>query len=129
MTAGQVKTVNPEDSIAYATEVMLSAQIHHLPVVRGPHVVGILSERDILRRGSQVGGSLGAAVDLVVHVMTQPAATVGANDPIDTALALMLEHHLGSLPVVDDSGPIGMITTTDILRHDLQRLRARHRPS
>jgi CBS domain-containing protein len=127
MTAGEVKTVNPDDSIAYATELMLTAKVHHLPVVRGPHVVGLLSERDILRRGRELGGTLCAAPDLVGNAMSQPAATVGPDEPIGAALALMLEGHLGSIPVVGPSGPIGMVTVTDILRTELDRARAHSR--
>jgi CBS domain-containing membrane protein len=120
MSPIDVKTVNPEDSLAYAAEVMLAGRFRHLPVVRGSAVVGVLSERDILRRGSEVGAR-GAAVDSVAAAMSHPAVTAEADEPLVSALTTMLDRKLGCLPVVGPGGLIGMITTTEVLRHELDR--------
>jgi CBS domain-containing protein len=126
MSPSEVKTVNPEDSLAYAAQVMLAGRLRHVPVVRGSAVVGVLSERDILRRGSELGAR-GAAADWVAAAMSHPAVTADADEPLVSALTMMLNRKLGCVPVVDRGGLVGMITTTELLRHELDR--AMERPA
>jgi CBS domain-containing protein len=118
MSGPAVRSVAPEDSLAYAAEVMVASGVRHLPVLRGPELVGMLSERDVLRRGAELGGR-GAAPDSVGNAMTHPAITVGPDEPIAAAAALMFGHKIGCVPVVQGGIVLGVLTTTDILRHEL----------
>jgi CBS domain-containing protein len=119
MRSGEVAVVRPEDSVALATQIMLWSGVRHLPVVRDGAVVGLLSERDVFRRGSAVGAK-DAARDTVERVMTSPALTIAPDKPLVAAMWLMAGRKLGCLPVVGQEGLVGIITTTDVLRHQFK---------
>jgi CBS domain-containing protein len=119
MRSREVATVRPEDSVALAAQVMLWSGVRHLPVVRGHEVVGIISERDVFRRGTEVGARA-ARAENVGRAMTTPAITIDADKPLVAAAWLMSARKLGCLPVVEDAELVGIITTTDLVRHQFE---------
>lgn len=119
MTTQDLLTVEPDDSVAIAAQMMLWGGVRHLPVVGDGQVIGLLSEGDILRRESQLGARA-AEHQRVETVMTSPVRTIGPNEPLVSALTLMVDHHLDCLPVVADGGLLGMLTTTDVMRHQVE---------
>jgi len=125
MRAGEVAVVRPEDNLALATQIMLWARVRHLPVVRDGQVVGVLSERDIFRRGSAVGARQ-AACDSVERVLSVPALTIDPDKPLVSAMWLMAGRKLGCLPVVGPQGLVGIITTTDVVRHQFETGLGKH---
>lgn len=117
-------TVKPTETLALAAQLMLWAGIRHLPVVQDDAVVGVLTERDIFRRNGTVGARV-AAHEPVESAMRAPAITIGPDEPLVNAVTLMVSRKIGCLPVVSPRGLIGVLTTTDILRHDLETAIAR----
>jgi CBS domain-containing protein len=110
----KVITARIDDTIDLADFGMKSARIRHVPVIDDrQRVVGILSDRDILRAFSAVGSE-----KLIVGaVMSTSVKTIRPEAPARDAVALMLDHKFGCLPVVDDSERlVGVITETDFLR-------------
>jgi CBS domain-containing protein len=122
MRGGAVAVIRPEDCLAVATQVMLSSNVRHLPVLRGGEVVGMLSERDIFRRGSAVGRE--AARDPVERVMSTPVVIVEPDRPLAAAIWLMVGGKVGCLPVVGPTGLVGIITMADVVRHQFDTTRA-----
>jgi CBS domain-containing protein len=118
MRGGAIAAVRPEDSLAVATEIMWSSQVRHLPVLRDGEVVGLLSERDIFRRGSAVGRD--AAREPVARAMSSPALTIDPDGPLAAAIWLMVGGKVGCLPVVGPAGLVGIVTTADVVRHQFQ---------
>jgi CBS domain-containing protein len=118
MNSSNLRTVNLDDTLGFAAEVMVWAGIRHLPVVCGPEVVGLLSERDVLRRNGEVGART-AALESVERSMTRPAITIDPHEPVVAALTLVLSRRIGCLPVVGRAGLVGIVTTTDLLRYEL----------
>ena len=108
-----VISVRARDPITVADDNMRLAEVRHLPVVdERRHVVGIVSNRDLLR----VSMNPRRATLHVADVMTHPALTVRPQTPAADAASLLLTHRIGSLPVVADDGElIGVITATDFL--------------
>ena len=102
-------TVRPDQSISAASAEMQSAGVRHLPVVdEQQHLVGILSNRDLLFREATLS---------VADVMTRDVRTIPANAPARRAAAMLLEHKISSLPAIGDDGQIvGLVTETDFLR-------------
>ena len=110
-----VVTVRPDNTVALAAQIMLWSGVRHLPVVRDREVVGVISERDVLRRSTEVGAST-ARVDQVDRVMTAPAITIDGEQPLFAASWLMSARKLGCLPVLVDGELAGIITATDMIR-------------
>jgi len=122
LRVGNLMTVDPVliDAEAPAREAELllkSYRISGLPVTADGTVVGVLSQTDLLNaRSSELIGANWDRVR-VRHLMTRPAVTVHLATSVTRAARLMLEEHIHRVVVVDAEGaPIGVLTSTDLLR-------------
>jgi CBS domain-containing protein len=106
--------VRPGASVDQALSQMGEADVRHLPVVDAAgRLVGIVSDRDLLRVISKPGGGQLKMQD----VMTRDVLTVRPTTLAREASGLLLDHKIGGLPVIDDDGRlVGMVTETDFLR-------------
>jgi CBS domain-containing protein len=129
-----VRTVEPEATLKAVAQVLTDAGISGLPVVGASgEVIGVVSEGDILRKEKGVderpGGVLGwffvdfpearqkVAARLAQEAMTSPAITVEPWQPVERAAALMIDHQVNRLPVVDDDGKlVGIVSRKDLVR-------------
>ncbi|MBL8786642.1 MAG: CBS domain-containing protein [Deltaproteobacteria bacterium] len=106
--------------IADAIEIMQENDIRHAPVLRGRTLVGILSDRDLRalwRPGSDMHGD-GRIYDRKVEdFMSTDPVTVEAETDLDDVIALLIDHRIGAVPVLDAEGTmVGIVSTIDILR-------------
>ena len=118
-----VATVTSTTPVAAAMKLLRERHIRRLPVIDGDQLVGIVSERDLLRAMPSPATLLSVweATDLldrllVRDVMARDVVTVTPSTPIQAAAQLMVDHTIGGLPVVDGGKVIGIITETDIFR-------------
>jgi CBS domain-containing protein len=118
----EVATLDIEDELSLANDIMRLGRIRHLPVVAGEMVVGIISERDLFR--SSLAQALGYGNKdsrevmrtlRIKDVMVQKVITIPPDMELKDAVALMVERKIGCLPVVQDDKLLGLITETDIL--------------
>ena len=104
-------TVTPDMPVREVLEITRQHRISGLPVVRGKEVVGIVTNRDL---------RFETRLDLPVSSIMTPQArlvTVREGAPLDEAKALMHEHRLERVLVVDDAFTLrGLITVKDILK-------------
>lgn len=100
-------TISPEARVAHARELMRRHEISGIPVVEGPQLVGIITNRDLRFVESS---SL-----LVREVMTTKVITAHEGITLEAAKALLQKHRIEKLPVVDDQQHLmGLITIKDI---------------
>ena len=118
----EVATLDVQDELSLANDIMRLGRIRHLPVVDGTHLVGIVSERDLFR--SSLAEALGygtrATRDLmktvrIKDVMVKDVVTISPEDELKEAVRLMVERKIGCLPVVENERLVGLLTETDIL--------------
>ncbi|HXX38552.1 MAG TPA: CBS domain-containing protein [bacterium] len=129
-----VVSVQPEATIKHVIEQMAAHRVSGLPVVdRQGHLMGVISESDILARLEHGGKGTGLA-GLVGHfaqpfsairklhgqtaaeIMTAPAITAGPEASFRELLHLMTAHNVNRLPIVEGGQVIGIVTRADILR-------------
>ena len=133
MTVGSVMTkavftVRMDDTIGTMKEILRHAPFHHLLVVEDHRLVGILSDRDILKNISPFLDTLSESMrDLSIlnrrvhQFMTHKPITVTKETSAKAAADLLLKHHISCLPVVSSSGEIeGVVTWRDILKRYVQ---------
>lgn len=109
----QVVTIGPETEFHRAFDLMRGRRIHHLPVVEGDRVIGMVAERDVLLAAANYG----SAEVPVGEIMRGPAVCVSENAQLKEAARLLVTHHIGSLPVLKAGKVLaGIITETDIFK-------------
>ncbi len=107
-------TARPSDNVAEVDFEMRLASVRHIPIVdRQNRLVGIVSQRDILRALARVkAGSIPMR-----DVMSTRVVTVRTSTPAADAAEEMLANKIGSLPVVgDDEQLVGLVTESDFVR-------------
>jgi acetoin utilization protein AcuB len=125
--------VAPDVSVPQALRRMHEARIRRLPVVDdGGHLVGIVSDKDLLRASPSPATSLSVweiayLLDeiKVRSVMTSKVITVTEDTPLEDAARIMADSKIGGLPVLADGRLVGIITETDLFRVFVELLGAR----
>jgi CBS domain-containing protein len=107
--------VSPQQTVAEAVRLMRHAGVGCVLVCSGPHLVGILTERDLLRRVLAVGKPLTAPV---AECMTPDPVTVHPKDSVGSAVRRMEEGGYRHLPVVNERGaPVGILSVKRIVHY------------
>jgi CBS domain-containing protein len=119
MTAGP-ETVGPHASLAAVQDILFAVCGHHVPVVSGHRLVGIVSSND-LRRAVSAGGEVDLRLEAVAArtAMTPDPVTITPSTSIRRAAELLRTGSFGSLPVVEDGELVGIVTVADVLGYVL----------
>lgn len=115
-----IVVVRPEDTIETAATLLTTNKIGAMPVRdKDGKLVGVLSERDIVRGISEKGAK---ALSLSVStLMTSAVTTCSPEDEITSAIAMMHTRRFRHMPVLDNSGAmIGMISQGDLIQCKLE---------
>jgi acetoin utilization protein AcuB len=121
-----VLTIGPEEPLNHAVRIMRQANIRHLPVVVDGNIVGMLSDRDVRRacgtemvedEKAQSRGEFYMGPNSVMEIMSRHLQLIREDALIVDAIGRMVDHQIGSLPVVRERHElIGLLTDTDVLR-------------
>ena len=116
-------TVSPQSSAAEARRLLESNVIHHLPVVEGNRLVGIVSSSDLLKLhllDDQMAIFTRATVD---QIMETNVTVLGKNSTLREAVEKLSMGNFHALPVVDRKRRLlGIVTSTDLLSELMVRL-------
>ena len=119
----RVVTIEMDDRLSVAKEIFENAPFHHLLVIEDDELQGVLSERDYLRALSPNIGNINETerdsetLQRRAHqVMSRNPVTIAPHKTLKEASRLMLEHDIGSLPVLKRGEIVGIITWKDLLR-------------
>jgi CBS domain-containing membrane protein len=122
MTEG-VFAVEVSDDLATVSDLMDERNIRHAPVVRDGRLIGLISQRDLLRYALK--GQVGTAPEIeranqlmltAGEIMTEKVATAAPDEDIRDAARLMLENKYGCLPVIEEARLVGILTESDFVR-------------
>jgi len=114
--------VHPDATVADAIQVMVDRHVGAAAVVDGNSVVGIFTERDVLRKLAL--SRLDPARTLVKEFMSTPVETITPETSAGEAFATMVGHHFRHLPVVDLTGrPLRILSIRNLLEARVQELR------
>jgi CBS domain-containing protein len=104
-------------TVLETVRAMVERNIGAVPVIHAGELVGIFSERDLMRRVVAEGRDPRATC--MAEVMTEDPLAVGTGEDLETCMALMRRHGFRHLPVCHEGHLVGMVSLRDILLHDL----------
>lgn len=107
--------VHPSDSIAVALQIMLWGRFRHLPVISEQGLVGVLSERDILRFRAEHAYETPMERP-VMDAMTRDVVSTNPEESVDDAAEKLAGQSLGCLPVLKEGELVGILTRGDLLK-------------
>ncbi len=116
-------TISASERLSTVDDIMTLGRVRHIPVVQAGRLVGVVSQRDLLRaslsalsehRDAERRAFL--SVVEIARVMSTPPIIVTPEATIEQAAAIMASKRIGCLPVLENDELVGMITETDILR-------------
>lgn len=99
-------------SVTEAARAMLVEDVGSLPVVEGPRLVGMITDRDIVTR--VVAAGLDPEQTAVGEVSSADPVCADPEQELDQALRLMAEHKIRRLPIVEDSLLVGILAQADV---------------
>ena len=120
-----VHCILPDATLADLREILKHVTYHHLLVARDNNLLGVISDRDVLRMSSPYIDTANATAQdqslletKAQDFMSTTLITVKKDTLIDTAAILLLEHNISCLPVVSNGDAIeGILTWKDMLKY------------
>jgi CBS domain-containing protein len=116
--AEEIWTIEAEEPVLAAIQIMADRHVGALPVLRGDELVGIISERDYTRKVILLRRS--SAETPVWQIMTSPVVTVTPTESVRRCMELMTERRIRHLPVTDAGQLVGMVSIGDCVRHVIE---------
>lgn len=124
----QLHTVQRTDTLATVVSLLKKHHVRHIPVVSGHKLEGIISRTDVNRLtfGALFEGQEGAdeaMINLLTidQVMTTHPRTVAPNDTVREVAEIFAKEEFHALPVVEGDNLVGIVTTTDVIKHMLEQ--------
>jgi CBS domain-containing membrane protein len=112
-------TVSPSATLAEARTLMHDKRIHHIPVVDGEQLVGLITLTNVLAATDSFlrddNSRIHADEIGIKDAMVTDVATVDINASLRHAALFLEKHKIGCLPVLDDDKLVGIITDTDFV--------------
>ena len=120
----KIVTIGAGDSLSTVEDIMTLGGVRHIPVVQAGRLVGVVSERDLLRTSLSALNEGGQdhkraflhAVE-IARVMSAPPIVIEPDSTPEKAAAVMADKKIGCLPVMEGDLLVGLITETDLLRY------------
>jgi CBS domain-containing protein len=117
-----ILTIQAGQSVSQAARLLGDHRVGALVVLNeAGELVGIISERDIVSK--VVAPCRDLQTTPVAHAMTAPVISCRPDTPVEEAHRLMGQHHVRHLPVVENGRAVGMVSSRDILLHELTTTR------
>lgn len=114
-------TVNPSTPVIKAVEMMNKVGVGCVLITEADKLVGIFTERDVLRRVVVKGFDASAVA--ISEVMTSQLLTISPATEVGQAMDIINEKKLRHLPVLDSGHLVGLISAGDLNRHMTQAFR------
>ena len=120
-----VATITPETSVSGLLTELSLHNIGAMVVVSADGVVGIVSERDVVRKLHEHGVELLRLP--VSEIMTTMVATCSPTDTVDHLTALMTTKRVRHIPVVENDRLVGIVSIGDVVKQRMEELESEQR--
>ena len=111
--ARAVVSVAPEDTLGEAAQKMVDEGVGAAVVLDHGRLIGILTERDLLKAAA---GRVHSSEARVREWMTEEPITASSETSVEDAVRAMLEHGFRHLPVVEEGRTVGVVSLREVVR-------------
>ena len=118
LKSDDIHSIAPTDSVASAVEKLVGLGVGSLVVLKNGEMVGLLTERDVVKGMLKQGCDLKEAA--VSTIMVAEPVVANADDSVDYARDVMPKSHIGHLPIFDGNKLLGIISFHDVARASLK---------
>ena len=112
--SSDIYSIHPDDSIEEALQALAERNVGVLLVMEEGKLVGIVSERDIVREAAELGVAL--FTETVRAIMTPDLIIASPDDELGYLINTMTNQRIRHLPVMDDGELIGLISIGDVVK-------------
>jgi CBS domain-containing protein len=119
-SGADVVTIGPSDTVTTLAAALAEHNVGALLVVNDHDVVGIVSERDVVRRIAEQGA---AVLDATVEqLMTTSVLSCASSDAVDSIAETMTQRRIRHMPVIDDGNLSGIVSIGDVVSSRIRQL-------
>lgn len=123
--SNHVVSVQEGQSLSEVRHRMIESSIHHIPVLDGNRLVGMVSFTDMMKLNIVISGADDRTIDAIIDqqfrvsdVMSRELITLSARDPIREAADILCHNNFHAIPVVNGNGELeGIVTSSDLIRY------------
>ncbi len=115
----QVHSISPDKTLGDVVAKLVQNNCGALVVLEAEHMVGIISERDVLKACAELRQPLEAAVS---NRMTRELITATPDDKVEYVMGLLTHHRIRHLPVLEGGALAGVISIGDIVKAQYEDL-------
>ena len=116
-----VITIAADETVTTLLDQLAEHNVGALPVVDGSEqVIGVVSERDVVRRIAEHGAALLDAN--VEQIMTAVVVSCSSHDTVDSVAETMTERRVRHMPVIDDGHLVGIVSIGDVVSSRIRQL-------
>ena len=115
-----VLKIDASSTVFEALKKIVEQNVGSILVTRGDDVVGIMTERDYLRKIAIFGRT--SHDTLVGEIMSSPLIYVTPETTVEESMAIMTDRRIRHLPVVEDDEVVGIVSIGDVVKYRLQEM-------
>ncbi len=123
--SSEVVTVHKNQKLSDVRHIICESNIHHVPVVDGKTLIGLISYTDLMKLNIVISGADERTIDAIVDqqftiqdIMVTELTALSETDTIREASKILAEGNFHSIPVIDKHKQIiGIVTMTDLIKY------------
>jgi CBS domain-containing protein len=123
--SNSITTVQQGQSLSEVRHKMVDSNVHHIPVLSGQQLVGMISFTDMMKLNVVINGADDRSIDAIIDqhfqikdVMSKDLITLAAKDTIRQASDILSENNFHAIPVTNGNGELeGIVTSSDLIRY------------
>lgn len=123
--SNDISAVQDGQSLSEVRHKMVGSNIHHIPVLSGNKLVGMVSFTDMMKLNVVINGADDRAIDTIIDqqfnigdIMSTQLTTLDTRDTIRQAAEILSENNFHAVPVTNDSSELqGIVTSSDLIRY------------
>ena len=123
--SNNIVSVQQGQSLSEVRHKMVDSNIHHIPVLSGQHLVGMVSFTDMMKLNVVINGADDRTIDSIIDqqfeikdIMNKDLTTLDVKDTIRQAADVLAENNFHAIPVTNNGGELqGIVTSSDLIRY------------